>query len=378
MKLWQFFRNLVENSGRLDHTIKERLIREGSWRLKVHRRLTTLAVFAFAAVASAQSNSGRVAVINGQVITQQELDKAAAAELKNLETRRLQNESSLAQDKQQILARTLEDLVADRLIEVEAAKEKKTKEQLLEAEVDSNVETPSKEEVEAFYEANKERIPIPKEQALPQVKEYMVERSRAQFRTMLVMRLKKEYGYKSYLEPLRAQVATAGFPARGPDTAAVTIVEFSDFECPYCGGLFPTLKQVEKNYPQDVRIVYRQFPLANIHPHAEKAAEASLCANEQQKFWEFHDSMFGNQRELSVPDLKQRAVDLKLDTQAFNQCLDSGRYAAAIQKDIQEGARNGVTGTPAMFINGRFLSGNQPYSEIREIIEDELQRKGAK
>ena len=257
----------------------------------------------------------------------------------------------------------------------EAVKEKKTKEQLLEAEVDSNVETPSNEEVEAFYEANKERIPIPKEQALPQVKQYMVERSRAQFRDMLIARLKKDFGFKSYLEPLRAQIATAGFPSRGPAAALVTIVEFSDFECPYCGGLFPTLKQVEKNYPQTVRIVYRQFPLANIHQHAEKAAEASLCANEQQKFWEFHDSMFGKQSELSVADLKQRAVDLKLNTQAFNQCLDSGRHAAAIQTDIQEGARNGVSGTPALFINGRLLTGNQPYAEIKEIIEDELQRK---
>jgi protein-disulfide isomerase len=158
----------------------------------------------------------------------------------------------------------------------------------------------------------------------------------------------------------------------------VTIVEFSDFECPYCGGLFPTLKQVEKNYPQQVRIVYRQFPLNNLHPHAQKAAEASLCANDQQKFWEFHDSMFSNQRELSVPDLKQRAADLKLDTAMFNQCLDSGRHAAAIQLDIDEGARNGVSGTPALFINGRLLSGNQPYGEIKEVIDDELQRKDAK
>jgi predicted DsbA family dithiol-disulfide isomerase/Skp family chaperone for outer membrane proteins len=346
--------------------------------LRVHRGLVTFALLAFAAVAFAQSNSDRVAVVNGQVITQQELNKAADAELKSLETKRLQNESSLAQDKQQVLTKALEDLVAEKLFEAEAAKEKKTKEQLLEAEVESNVDTPSDQEVEAFYEANKERIPIPKAQALPQVKQYMIDRSRSRYRDTLVARLKKEFGYKSYLEPLRAQVATAGFPVRGAANAPVTIVEFSDFECPYCGGLFPTLKQVEKNYPQQVRIVYRQFPLANIHPHAQKAAEASLCANDQQKFWDFHDSMFSNQSELSVADLKQRAMDLKLDTKVFNQCLDSGKYAPAIQADIQEGARNGVSGTPALFINGRLLSGNQPYSEIKEVIEDELQRIAAK
>jgi len=346
--------------------------------VKLHSGLISLAILAFATVASAQSNSNRVAVVNGQTITQEELEKAAAGELKGLETRKLQNDASLAQDKQEVLQKVLEELVAEKLIEAEAAKEKKTKEQLLEAEVESNIDTPSAEEVEAFYDANKERIPIAKDQALPQVKAYLIDRSRSRYRDMLLTRLKKDFGFKSYLEPLRAQIATTGFPSRGVATAPVTIVEFSDFECPYCGGLFPTLKQVEKNYPQTVRIVYRQFPLSNLHPHAMKAAEASLCANEQNKFWEFHDSMFGNQRELSIADLKQRAVDLKLDSPAFNQCLDSGREAAAIQADIQEGARAGVSGTPAMFINGRFLSGNQPYAEIKDVIEDELQRKGAK
>ncbi len=243
--------------------------------MKSHHVLTTLAMLlAFATAASAQSNSNRVAVVNGQVITQDELNKKAEGDLKNLDTRRLQNEASLAHDKQEILQKALEEIVAEKLIEAEAAKEKKTKEQLLEAEVESNVETPSPEEVEAFYTTN-----------------------------------------------------------------------------------------------------FRQFPLTSIHPHAQKSAEAALCANDQHKFWEFHDSMFANQKELSIADLKQRAADLKLDTQAFNQCLDSGRQTAAIQTDIQEGARNGVTGTPALFINGRLLSGNQPYSEIKEMIDDELQRK---
>jgi predicted DsbA family dithiol-disulfide isomerase/Skp family chaperone for outer membrane proteins len=348
--------------------------------VRLHRGLITLASASlmFATVAAAQSNSNRVAVVNGQVITQEELDKAAADEIKSFEVRKLQSDASLAQDRQAILTKALDELVAEKLITAEAAKEKKTKEQLLEAEVESNIDTPSADEVEAFYNANKDRIPIPKEQALPQVKEYLIERSRTHYRDMLITRLKKEMGYRSYLEPLRAQIATAGFPTKGPSAAAVTIVEFSDFECPYCGGLYPTLKQVEKNYAETVRIVYRQFPLSNIHPHAMKAAEASLCANEQKKFWEFHDSMFTNQQELSVPDLKQRAVDLKMDTQAFNQCLDSGRQSTAIQADIQEGARNGVTGTPALFVNGRLLSGNQPYSEIKDVIEDEIQRQASK
>jgi len=345
--------------------------------VKLHHALNILVMLALPAAGFAQSNSNRVAVVNGQAITQEELDKAAASDLRNLETKRLQNDASMAQDKQEILTRALEQLAADRLIEAEAKKLNMSKEQLLDAEVNSNVDTPSSEEVEAFYEANKAQIPIPKEQALPQVKQYMIERSRSRYHDALITRLKKEYGFKSYLDPLRAKIDTTGFPSKGPAAAPVTIIEFSDFECPYCGGLFPTLKQVESNYADKIRIVYRQFPLSNIHPHAEKAAEASLCAFEQQHFWEFHDSMFGNQRELSVADLKQRAVTLKLDTAKFNECLDSGREAAAIQADIQEGARAGVTGTPAMFINGRLLSGNQPYSGIKEVVDDELQRNQA-
>jgi predicted DsbA family dithiol-disulfide isomerase/Skp family chaperone for outer membrane proteins len=345
--------------------------------VKLHRCLFALALPAIAVAALAQSNSNRVAVVNGEAITQEELDRAAAADLRNVETKRLQKDAELAQDKQQALTRALDGLVADKLIDLEAKKNNMTKEQLLEAEVNSNVDTPSDQEVNAFYEANKAQIPIPKEQALPQVKQYMIERSRSQWHERLIERLKKQYGFKSFLEPIRAKIETNGFPAKGSASAPVTIVEFSDFECPYCGGLFPTLKQVEKNYEGKIRIVYRQFPLANIHPHAEKAAEASLCAFDQQHFWEFHDSMFGNQKELSIADLKQRAVDLKLDTAKFNECLDSGRQVASIQRDIQEGARAGVTGTPAMFINGRLLSGNQPYAEIKEVIEDELQRNQA-
>src|SRR3954464_13355916 len=112
----------------------------------------------------------------------------------------------------------------------------------------------------------------------------------------------------------RVDVATAGHPSRGAATAPVTIVEFSDFECPFCGRLFPTLKAVENIYLGRVRIVYRQFPLRRSHPQAEKAAEASLCANEQGHFWEMHDSLFGDQEHLTVPALKARAAQLKLDT----------------------------------------------------------------
>src|SRR4030095_14529312 len=127
---------------------------------------------------------------------------------------------------------------------------------------------------------------------------------------------------------------------------------------------------VEKNYAEKVRVVYRQFPLTNIHPLAQKAAEASLCANDQKRFWEFHDSMFGDQQHLTVDDLKKRAVDLKLNTATFNSCLDSGAKVSAVKKDVDEARAVGVNSTPTMYINGRYFSGSLPYAEIRYVIED--------
>jgi len=179
----------------------------------------------------------------------------------------------------------------------------------------------------------------------------------------------------AFQAPARTEIATAGYPTRGPATAPITIVEFSDFECPFCGRLFPTLKAVENLYVGRVRIVYRQFPLRRIHPLAQKAAEASLCANEQRRFWEMHDSLFGDQEHLTVDALKARAVTLKLDTAAFNSCLDSGRQMAAIDKDLAEGAKAGITGTPTMFINGRMMVGAQPFAAIQAVIEEELQQR---
>jgi protein-disulfide isomerase len=195
---------------------------------------------------------------------------------------------------------------------------------------------------------------------------------------MLVDSLRRGYKITTNLDPLRTDIVTAGYPSYGPANAPVTIVEFADFECPFCGGLYPTLKLVEKNYPEKIRLVFRQFPLVSMHPHAQKAAEASLCANDQQRFWEFYDSLYTNQAQLEIAALKQRAVTLKMNTATFNTCLDSGRQAEAIRKDQDEARKAGVSSTPTMFINGRFLSGNQPYIVIRDIIEDELKRQAIK
>ncbi|MFH1971948.1 MAG: DsbA family protein [archaeon] len=155
------------------------------------------------------------------------------------------------------------------------------------------------------------------------------------------------------------------------DEAKVTIVEFSDFECPFCSKAYETVKEVEDLYGEDIKIVFKNFPLG-FHENAQKAAEAGECANDQGKFWEMHDKMFENQEAITVEDLKAYAEELELDTETFNTCLDSGEKAEEVAKDVAEGTELGVSGTPAFFINGKSLVGAQPLESFQAIIDVEL------
>jgi protein-disulfide isomerase len=127
-------------------------------------------------------------------------------------------------------------------------------------------------------------------------------------------------------------------------------------------------------YGDRIRFIYREYPLPN-HPHARAASEAGLCANEQGKFWPYHDKLFANQRRLGNDDLKQHAAELGLDAGRFNACVDSHKYAKQVETDIQVGNEAGVNGTPAFFINGRVLGGAQPFEEFKKIIDEELASK---
>ena len=168
--------------------------------------------------------------------------------------------------------------------------------------------------------------------------------------------------------------ASKGF-VRGNKAAPVTIVEFSDFQCPFCKRATPIVKQVLEHYPGKVKWVFRDFPIASLHPDAPKAAEAARCAAEQGKFWEYHDVLFEKAPQLSIEELKRYAKDLKLDSAAFAKCLDSGKQAAAVKADIEQGDRLGITGTPTFFINGRQLVGAEPLATFEKIIDTELSQK---
>ena len=161
--------------------------------------------------------------------------------------------------------------------------------------------------------------------------------------------------------------------SKGSEHARVTIVEFSDFECSFCFVAKETIKQVLDEYGDDVRVVYKHFPLPT-NKNAKKAAEASQCANDQGKFWEMHDAMFEDQSKLSIPDLKQTAKNIGLDANDFNDCLDSGKYDQKVQDDIDLGYELGISGTPAFFIESEFLSGAQPIEEFEKIIDKKLNK----
>jgi protein-disulfide isomerase len=175
--------------------------------------------------------------------------------------------------------------------------------------------------------------------------------------------------------PFMGTLRTDGGPARGPDNAKVTLVEFSDFQCPFCKDFFDqTEPLLTSTYRDSVRWVYRDFPIASLHPQAEKAAEAGQCAFEEGKFWEYHDRLFRNQGQLDVPSLKAHAAAIGLDANTFAACLDSGKYSQTIQDEFKEGLGYGVTGTPTFYINGRKLVGAQSFAEFQKVLEEELAR----
>jgi protein-disulfide isomerase len=162
-------------------------------------------------------------------------------------------------------------------------------------------------------------------------------------------------------------------PAFGPEDAPVTIVEFSDYQCPYCIMWHEQVyHQLISNYGNKIRFVYRDFPLTQIHPGAEPSAEAADCANEQDKYWEYHDALFSGNYDLTRDGFLKIASDLGMDTQAFTTCIDSGKYASEVQSDLQDGSSIGVQSTPTFFINGFQVVGAQPYSTFKNVIDQIL------
>lgn len=329
---------------------------------------------------SASQEVGDVlATVGGEEVTRAQVEEAAAEALEQVEQGLAQCRMEAEQQRHQVLEGETRKLVRERLLKAAAEEREMTEDELLQAEVQSRVAAVTPADVDAFYEGNRDRIgPVTKEQVAPQIEQYLRQQRESDAYQAFIGTLEEANQVAYAIGPFRVEIETGGEPARGSAEAPVTIVEFSDFECPFCSRVVPTLEQIQGHYGDRVRLVFKQFPLRNIHPNAQKAAEASLCAHDQGKFWEMHDAMFADQQNLAVPALKAKAEELELDAGDFAQCLDSDKYAEAVEEDLQEGSAIGITGTPAMVINGRLVSGAVPYEEIAKVVDEELERGGGR
>lgn len=328
--------------------------------------ITATAVGPATATSDSAKSGSPVATIDGQPIFESDLAAAVESRLMPL---RAQERSQEYQIKKQ----ALENLVDQKLIEAVARKKGLSTDKLLEQEADAKVADPADAEVYAFYLGARRQwgdrsFDDVKAQVKASLKQAKVEQARQDF----YKRLHKQSQIAILLEPPRVNVAYDPARVRGNPKAPIMIVEFADFQCPYCKAAEPTLDAVFAKYKGQVAISYRDFPLASIHPHAQEAAEAARCAEEQGKFWQYHDLLFANQDKLDHDGLLQEAASLKLDEKQFAACLAAQKYKAEIAQDEQAGRSAGVNGTPAFFVNGVFLNGAQPQSVFEDSIDDAL------
>jgi len=312
------------------------------------------------------NDSETIAEVDGRVVTRGEVDRSAGTELRNLRQRLYQLERQ-----------KLDEYIGATLLTQEAKERGVSVSTLLEQEVNNKVQPVSEDEIQSFYEKNKGRIQVGLDKVHDQIRAYLREQRTAERKNEYFKTLRANAKITTYLKPppiYRAEVSTNDAPSKGAGNAPVKIVKFEDFECPFCKTVQPTLSELLKKYDGKVRLVHKDLPLEAIHPQATLAAEAARCAGDQGKFWQYHDTLYAKAPKLGSADLKVYAKEIGLDTASFDQCLESGKHKNIVQKDLAEGAKLGLTGTPSFFINGREISGAQPLEAFAAIIEEELAR----
>jgi protein-disulfide isomerase len=269
----------------------------------------------------------------------------------------------------------LDALIDQKLLESEAARRGVTNAALVQSEIMSQVPPVTSEEVSRFFEENRAKLQGDLAALEAQIRNFLLAQRVAARQKEFLKSLRGSADIQIFLTApsiVRADVATAGAPIRGASTAPVTIVEFSDFHCPFCRRVQPVLDELRSRYGEKIKIVYRDFPLDTLHPQARAAAEAANCAHEQGRFWEFHDKLFRNDPDASPEALDRFAAEVGIDVKAFSACRTSGKYKTSIQASSQEGAQLGITGTPTFFVNGRILVGAQPVDAFARLIDEEL------
>jgi len=329
----------------------------------------SLLVLGLGITSIAGAASEPLAEVDGVAITADEVEKPLASQLSKLE-----------EQIYDLKRQRLEALINEKLLAKESAKRKLTVPALLDAEVTAKVGLVTEQEIEKFYQDNKAQIKGEQAQLREQIRAFLQNQKLAAKREEFLRSLRAQAKVVVHLKapPIqRIEVSVQGAPFKGGEKAAVTIVEFSDFHCPFCRQVISTLVKLESQYGEKIKLVFRDFPIENLHPGATKAHEAARCATEQGKFWPYHDKLFASAPSSSPDVFKGIAKEVGLDAVTFETCLGSGKYQAAIKEDIAEGNRVGVGGTPAFFVNGRLITGAQPFEAFARVIDDELSRTAA-
>lgn len=308
-----------------------------------------------------------VAKVNGQDVTAADLEKLT-------KSGDLEAIMKLYEGREQ----ALEQLVIEKLIDAEAAKAKLSRDDLLKAEIEGKVTAPTDAEIQAFYDKNVSRMPpgATLDQFRDQIVQRMTKEKQGARMREYIEQLKKGAGVETFLPGFTVEVpARDGAPRKGNASAPIKIVEFSDFQCPYCTRAADTVKEVLTKYGDKVTVEYRHFPL-DFHKRAHRAAEGSECANQQGKFWEYHDLLFANQSALEEVNLKEYATKAGLDVAKFDACMADPAVAKLVDADMENGASVGMSGTPGFYINGKLLAGAVPIEEFAKVIDAELKKAG--
>lgn len=272
-------------------------------------------------------------------------------------------------------ADALDAMIDRRLVEEEAERRGLSVDDLLRVEVLEKVPEPTEDQVRAVYDENAERIGKPIEEVLEPIRDFLRQQAAQAQAAAFVSGLREAADVRVFLEPPRVEVSGDDDPRLGPTDAPVTLVEFTDFQCPFCGRAQGTLKELRERYGDRISVVARDFPLP-IHGSAHLAAEAAECADDQGRYWEYRERLFADLQGMDRDDLVARAEDAGLVIDRFAACLDGGTHAAEVDADVRAGSEAGVTGTPTFFINGRMLAGAQPLEAFVKVIDEELRRAG--
>jgi len=323
-------------------------------------RLLSLLLIACSAGAQLYDPKAELATVNGEPILEGELD--IRGEMIQLEQKAYQTRIG-----------AIRNAVAARLLDIEAKRQGVSVDKMMETQIFVDIKPPTDLEVDSFYNSQKSRIRQPLEDVRPQVEDLLLRIRQQEATTKFVEKLRETSDVKILVDPPRLTVDLTAAPMLGPSEAPVTIVEISDFQCPFCRKVQGTIGQLQQKYGDRVRWSFKDLPLVSIHPDAQRAAEAARCAGDQGKFWEYRKAMFATSNINS--DLHPKTADgLGLDRESFDSCLDTRKYAPAVEADSAEAQSLGITGTPAFLINGVLLSGAVPFESFIEVIDRELER----